>query len=51
MEIFVYADWSDIEKPLFIGTLRASVIRGKEHFSLGLLQKIQYQLKILSFPI
>lgn len=33
MEIFVYADWADIGKPLFIGTLRSSVIRGKEHFS------------------
>ena len=33
MEIFVYADWSDIGKPLFVGTLRSSIIRGKEHFS------------------
>nr|WP_284509783.1 hypothetical protein [Salinivibrio costicola] len=33
MEIFVYADWIETEPPLFIGTLRASRIRGKEHFS------------------
>ncbi|PVZ72340.1 type II toxin-antitoxin system HipA family toxin [Pelagibaculum spongiae] len=33
MEIFVYADWLEIEKPLFVGTLRSSAIRGKEHFS------------------
>lgn len=33
MEIFVYADWLITEKPLFLGTLRSSVIRGKEHFS------------------
>lgn len=29
----VLADWLDIRKPLFVGTLRSSVIRGKEHFS------------------
>jgi len=39
MEIFVYADWADIGKPLFIGTLRSSVIRGKEHFSFNYDQK------------
>lgn len=33
MEIFVYADWLDIGTPLFVGTLRSSLIRGKEHFS------------------
>lgn len=33
MEIFVYADWLDADAPLFVGTLRSSVIRGKEHFS------------------
>lgn len=33
MEIFVYADWVDTHEPLFVGTLRSTVIRGKEHFS------------------
>lgn len=33
MEIFVYADWLEIGQPLFVGTLRSSRIRGKEHFS------------------
>ncbi|WP_253820551.1 HipA N-terminal domain-containing protein [Vibrio pectenicida] len=33
MEIFVYADWLDTESPRCVGTLRSSVIRGKEHFS------------------
>ncbi|GLO64063.1 toxin HipA [Vibrio sp. MACH09] len=33
MEIYVYADWADIGKPFFVGTLRSSVMRGKEHFS------------------
>ncbi len=27
----VLADWLDIRKPLFVGTLRSSVIRGNEH--------------------
>ncbi len=33
MEIFVYADWVNIGNHLFVGTLRSSLIRGKEHFS------------------
>ncbi len=33
MEMYVYAGWIDSEKPMFVGTLRSSVIRGKEHFS------------------
>ncbi|KDM90991.1 type II toxin-antitoxin system HipA family toxin [Photobacterium galatheae] len=33
MEIFVYADWIDTEKPMRVGTLRSSQIRGHEHFS------------------
>ncbi|PMH46000.1 toxin HipA [Vibrio sp. 10N.286.49.B3] len=33
MEIYVYADWVDPIDSMFIGTLRSSVIRGKEHFS------------------
>lgn len=32
MEIYVYADWVDIGKPMFVGTLRSSEIRGGEHF-------------------
>lgn len=33
MEIYVYADWIDTGVPMLVGTLRSSVIRGKEHFS------------------
>ncbi|WED22570.1 HipA domain-containing protein [Vibrio sp. JC009] len=33
MEIYVYADWLKSGEPMFVGTLRSSVIRGKEHFS------------------
>lgn len=33
MEIYVYADWLETGEPMFVGTLRSSVIRGKEHFS------------------
>ncbi len=33
MEIFVYADWIESTDPIFVGTLRSSEIRGKEHFS------------------
>ncbi|MEZ9923944.1 type II toxin-antitoxin system HipA family toxin [Vibrio breoganii] len=33
MEIYVYADWIDKDEPMLLGTLRSSVIRGKEHFS------------------
>lgn len=33
MEIYVYADWLEQEEPMFVGTLRSSTIRGKEHFS------------------
>ncbi len=33
MEIFVYADWVNIGNSLFVGTLRSSLIFGKEHFS------------------
>lgn len=32
-EIFVYADTEYMEKPLFLGTLHSSPIRGKEIFS------------------
>ncbi|MEZ8990177.1 type II toxin-antitoxin system HipA family toxin [Vibrio breoganii] len=33
MEIYVYADWLEMQKPMLVGLLRSSVIRGKEHFS------------------
>ncbi len=33
MEIYVFADWEEFDKPTLIGTLRSSVIKGKEHFS------------------
>lgn len=33
MKIFVYADWNELNTPFLVGTLRSSVIRGKEHFS------------------
>lgn len=33
MEIYVFADWQEFDKPTLIGTLRSSVIKGKEHFS------------------
>ncbi|WP_208111422.1 hypothetical protein [Marinomonas balearica] len=33
MEIYVYADWTDLTDPILVGTLRSSEIRGKEHFS------------------
>lgn len=32
-EIFVYADWKDIDGPFLMGILTASPIRGKESFS------------------
>ena len=32
-EILVYADWTDLDGPLSMGTLRADVVRGKEVFS------------------
>lgn len=32
-EIYVFADWEDFLKPMLIGTLRASIIKNKEHFS------------------
>jgi hypothetical protein len=31
--ILVYADWKELKKPQFIGTLYASHSRGKEIFS------------------
>ncbi|MEZ9998860.1 type II toxin-antitoxin system HipA family toxin [Vibrio lentus] len=33
MEIYVYADWINSTDSMFVGTLRSSEIRGKEHFS------------------
>ncbi len=33
MEIYVFADWEEFDKPTLVGTLRSSVIKGKEHFS------------------
>ncbi|MGS0729015.1 HipA N-terminal domain-containing protein, partial [Shewanella sp. 0m-11] len=33
MEIYVYADWTDLGKPVLVGKLRSSEIRAKEHFS------------------
>ena len=33
MEIFVYAHWLGVDAPLLVGTLRSSLIRGREHFS------------------
>lgn len=32
-EVFVFADWEAFEKPILVGTLRASSVRRKEHFS------------------
>ena len=33
MEIYVFADWEEFDKPTLVGTLRSSIIKGKEHFS------------------
>jgi len=33
MEVYVFADWEEFDKPTLVGTLRSSVIKGKEHFS------------------
>ena len=33
MEIYVFADWEEFDKPTLVGTLRSSVIKGKEHFN------------------
>lgn len=33
MNIYVYADWGEIGKPMFVGTLLVSIVRGKESFS------------------
>ena len=32
-EIFVYADWIDLEGPHLMGTLKVELLRGKEIFS------------------
>lgn len=32
-EIFVFADWEELEKPALVGMLRSSTARNKEHFS------------------
>ena len=32
-EIFVFADWQDFCEPMLVGTLRATLIKNKEHFS------------------
>lgn len=32
-DVFVYADWHPMPKPVFMGTLSAQTIRQKEHFS------------------
>lgn len=32
-DIFVYADWKEVQGPIFMGTLHAELVRGKEVFS------------------
>jgi len=32
-EVFVFADWKELEEPTLVGTLRSSTARQKEHFS------------------
>jgi serine/threonine-protein kinase HipA len=32
-EVYVFADWEEFKEPAFIGTLRSSIARQKEHFS------------------
>lgn len=53
--IYVYADWQDIGEPTLVGTLRATLLRGKEHFSFaydeawlqsGFAQQIDPELKL-----
>ncbi len=31
--VYVFADWADFTEPTFVGTLRSSVTKNKEHFS------------------
>lgn len=32
-EVYVFADWEEFKEPAFVGTLRSSISRQKEHFS------------------
>lgn len=33
IEVYVYADWEEFDKPALVGTLRSTLIKRKEHFS------------------
>ena len=32
-EVFIFADWEQFDEPTFVGTLRSTTIKSKEHFS------------------
>ena len=32
-EVFIFADWEQFDEPTFVGTLRSTKIKSKEHFS------------------
>ena len=32
-EVFIFADWEQFDEPAFVGTLRSTTIKSKEHFS------------------
>lgn len=58
-EIYVYADWIDLEGPHLMGTLKAELLRGKEIFSFsydkswletGMAQELDPDLKMYTGP-
>lgn len=58
-EIFVYADWQEVDGPLLMGVLASEMLRGKEIFSFeydknwlssGLAQNIDPDLQLFSGP-
>ena len=58
-EIFVYADWVDLEGPHLMGTLKTELLRGKEIISFsyekswldtGMAQELDPDLKMYTGP-
>lgn len=57
IEVYVYADWEEFDKPALVGTLRSTLIKRKEHFGFSydggwlqssFAQKIDPELKLYS---